>query len=68
MKMSLLAWTIVVLLCGIVIGGCIGAAIFSPTKANLDILTMAAIRLGWLCHDNDVSYDECILHLERVNR
>jgi hypothetical protein len=50
---------------GIVIGAIasasISAAIFVPTKAKLDMVVYSAVRLGWLCHENDIDFDRCAL-------
>jgi hypothetical protein len=59
--MSATGKVIVAFLSGIAIGAIASAAIFAPTKAKLDMVVYSAVRLGWLCHDNDIDFDRCAL-------
>lgn len=55
------AKVIVAFLVGVVVGGIVSAAVFAPTKAKLDMVVYSAVRLGWLCHDNNIDFDSCAL-------
>lgn len=48
-------------LAGVAVGALISAMIFAPSKTRLDMVVYSAVRLGWLCHDNNVDFDNCAL-------
>ena len=53
---------------GAIVGGSLSWAIFRPTKPALDMVVYTAIRLGWVCHDNNVTFDECTAMATAVAR
>jgi hypothetical protein len=46
---------------GAILSGAAFWTAFAPTKAKLDMVVYSAVRLGWLCHDNDIDFDRCAL-------
>ena len=46
---------------GAILSGAAFWIAFAPTKAKLDMVVYSAVRLGWLCHDNDIDFDRCAL-------
>lgn len=39
-----------------------------PPQAAIDMLIYTSVRTGWVCRDNDVTFDECALMVRTGNQ